>query len=95
MELSDEAYARYSKALDGHAEEKIIKLKQELFSKRGSLAHTQKESTERALSIGTIKEDSPIYAPNMKRLEDLTNKQIALEDDIRKLEEKVTTPASN
>lgn len=93
LELSDEAYECYSKAIDGHTSEKIVEIKQDLHSKRGVLAHIQKEANDRALSLGTLSESSPAYAPNMKRLEELADQQRGLEDDIRKLQEKVVTPS--
>jgi site-specific DNA recombinase len=93
LELSDAAYERYGCALDERTEEKIDAIKQDLRSKRGALAHIQNESRDLALRLGKVDETSPIYKPNEERLEDLTTKQIKLEDEIRKLEEKVTTPA--
>ncbi|HEV7453904.1 MAG TPA: recombinase family protein [Candidatus Saccharimonadales bacterium] len=92
LELSDEAYARYSTELDGQTEEKIVAVRQDIFSKRGALTHIVKEINERALSVGRLLESSPAYVPNMDALEQLTTQRVALEADIKKLEEKVADP---
>lgn len=49
----------YGAEIDSYTDEKIIAIKQEAHSKRGTLAHIKKEISERALSIGRLSETSP------------------------------------
>ena len=93
LELSDEAYKRYSTELEGMTEQKIIAIRQDIISKRGALAHITKEITDRSLSIARLPESSPAYKPNMQALEELTIRQATLEGEIKKQEEKIAEPA--
>ncbi|HSX29734.1 MAG TPA: recombinase family protein [Candidatus Saccharimonadales bacterium] len=92
FELGDEAYGRYSAKIDGRTDEKIVEIKQAIHSKRGVLSHIKSELSERALAVGRMEKKSPAYQPNMDKLEQLADQQADLEEEIRKLDEKVANP---
>ena len=52
-----------------------------------------KYGNERSLSVGRLPEKSPAYQPNIDALEDLTNQQIDLDQQIAALEEKIANPS--
>ncbi len=93
FELSDEAYTRYSRALDGMTEEKLLAIKQDIHSKRGVLAQLVKKINEIALGLGRLNPQSPAYKPNEVELERLSNERDDLQDRIDKLQQKVAQPA--
>lgn len=92
FELTDEAYERYSKRLDGLTDSRIIEIKHSIQSQRGILAHIKQEIEERALNTGLMDKKSPIYKTNEKRINELAIQQSELESTISKLEEKVANP---
>lgn len=93
LTLSDEAYERYSTEIEGYTDEKIVAIRQDIYSKRGRLTHIKSEISERSLSVGRLTEKSPAYQPNIDALEDLTNQQIDLDQQIAALEEKIANPS--
>lgn len=93
LKLSDDGYKRYSEELDGYTDERVVAIKQDIYSKRGRLAHIKSEINERSLSVGRLTEKSPAYQPNINALEDLTDQQIELNQQIAALEEKIANPS--
>lgn len=93
LELGDEAYASYSKALDGMTEEKLVAIKQDIHSKRGALAQLVKKINEIALGLGRLNPQSLAYKPNEVELERLSSERDDLQDKIDKLQQKVAQPA--
>lgn len=93
IELTDEAYTRYSNALDGMTEEKLLAIKQDIHSKRGVLAQLVKKINEIALGLGRLNPQSPAYKPNEAELERLSSERDDLQEKIDKLQEKVAQPA--
>ncbi|MDB5162659.1 MAG: hypothetical protein JWN28_266 [Candidatus Saccharibacteria bacterium] len=91
--ISDEMYERYGKAIDDMTDEKIIKIKEEVYSLNGSLNHIKSEINERTLAIGRFDEGSPVFVSSMKRLEDLSNDQMSLEAQIAKHNKKIENPS--
>lgn len=84
LELADKAYERYRTELESYTGDIIIKIRQDIHSKRGSIAQLTKEINERSLAVA--------YKPNMKKLEDLSMQKSDLEHDVIKLSEKVANP---
>jgi hypothetical protein len=93
LELTDEAYERYSAELDNMTDEKIISIKREAHSKRGVLAHYAPQIDEQTKALARIPATSPAYEPVMESLEALATERSKLEDDIKKLEAKAANPA--
>lgn len=93
LELSDEAYERYSKRIDSFTDTKIIKIKQDIASKRGAYAHKKKELDELSLGLGKINRSSPAYAINERTIEELATDTQKLQDDIDKLKDKIANPS--
>jgi DNA invertase Pin-like site-specific DNA recombinase len=92
MELSDEAYERYSKRIDVYTDEKLIKIKQEVASKNGAAAHKKKELKELSLGLGKIPESSPAYNINYRQIEKLAAEIQDLDDNTADLKEKLADP---
>ncbi len=93
LELTDEAYGRYSKRIDSFTDTKIISIKQDIRSKRGAKAHKNKELEELSLSLGTINKKSPAYAINEARIAQLALECSELEVSIGILEDKISNPS--
>ena len=92
LELSDEAYESYSKEIDAYTDEKIIKIKSEIASKRGAYAHKKKELDELSLGLSKINKRSPAYEINEKRIIGLASEIQDLDEDVEKLKEKIANP---
>ncbi len=92
LELTDEAYERYSKRLDSMTDAKIITIKEQVQSLRGGLTHIKSELKQRALSITDYDKSSPVYKANDKRITELAEQQADYEDRIAKLEAKIVDP---
>ncbi len=92
FELSDDAYDRYSRSIDSMTDSKLVRLKQDILSRRGALTHIKSELSERALKIGLIDTDSPTYKINEKRVNELALQQGELEDAISRIQEKIVDP---
>jgi DNA invertase Pin-like site-specific DNA recombinase len=93
LELSDEAYERYSKRIDSFTDEKIIKIKQDIASKNGANTHKKKELNELSLGLGKINRSSPAYAINENMIEQLAVDTQKLQEDIDKLKDKIANPS--
>lgn len=93
LELSDEAYERYSVRIDNFTNEKIIKIKQDIASKNGANTHKKKELNELSLGLSKINRTSPAYAINEDMIEQLAIDTQKLDDDIDKLKEKIASPS--
>jgi site-specific DNA recombinase len=92
FELSDAAYDHYSHSIDSMTDSKLIRIKQDIQSRRGALTHIKSELNDRALKIGRIDPDSPTYKINEKHIHELAVQQEELESAIGKLEEKIGNP---
>lgn len=92
FELTDKAYERYSKRIDSFTDDKLVKIKQDIHSRRGALAHITNEIKERALSTGLLDSSSAIYKANETRIGELSVQQADLEQTIAKLAQKVANP---
>lgn len=93
LELTDEAYERYSKRIDGFTDEKIINIKKDIASKKGAHAHKKKELDELSLGLGKISKSSPAYLINENRINDLAIEVDELDEAIGKLKEKIANPS--
>ncbi len=93
LELTDEAYKRYSAELDGMTDEKIAEIRTDIHSKRGALAHFAHEIDEQTASLAHVPQTSRAYEPVMQRLERLAAERAELEEEIEKLEAKIANPA--
>lgn len=91
--LSDDAYERYSKQIDIHTDERIVSIKQDIFSKRGALAHKQSMLEKYSLELGSIDKNSPAYAINSKRIDDLAIECTEINNMIDRLSEKIANPS--
>lgn len=93
LELTDEAYERYSKRIDNFTDEKIIKIKKEIASKRGAYSHKKNELDELSLGLGKISRSSPAYEINEDKINKLAIDVQELEGAIGKLKEKIANPS--
>ena len=93
LELSDEAYERYSKRIDSFTDAKILKIKQDIASKNGANAHKKKELNELSLGLGKINRSSPAHAITEDKIEQLAIETQKLDDEIGKLKEKIANPS--
>lgn len=93
LELSDEAYERYSKRIDSFTGEKIIKIKKEISSKNGANAHKKKELEDLSLALGKISRSSPAYAINEDKIDQLYDETQELDVEIGKLKDKIANPS--
>lgn len=89
LELTDQAYERYSKQMESLTDERIITIKHDISSHRGALTHITNELEERALNAGIQDVNSPIYVANEKRITELANQRSDIEQEIIKLEKKI------
>lgn len=92
LELTDEAYERYSKRLDSMTDTKIISIKEQVQSLRGALSHVKSELNQRALDITSFDKTSAVYKANDKRITELAEQQADYEERIAKLEAKIVDP---
>lgn len=92
LELSDEAYERYSKRIDSFTDEKIIKIKQDISSKRGAYSHKKKELDELSLGLSKISRNSPAYEINENRINKLAIEVQELDEAVDKLKEMIANP---
>lgn len=92
LELTDEAYERYSKQIDGQTGSRIVAIKEQVQSKRGALTHIKKELKDRSLAITSYEATSPIYIENEARINELAQEQADLETEITNLCEKIVDP---
>ncbi len=93
LELTDEAYGRYSKRIELYTDSKIVEIKKDIASKRGSLTHKIKELEDLSLGLSKINYDSPAYSINENRINDLAMERDELEDEVAKLEAKIANPS--
>ena len=93
LELSEEAYERYSKRIDSFTDAKILKIKQDIASKNGANAHKKKELNELSLGLGKINRSSPAHAITEDKIEHLAIETQRLDDEIGKLKEKIANPS--
>lgn len=93
LELSDEAYKRYEKRIDNFTDEKILKIKQEIASKRGAYAHKKKELDDLSLGLSKISSISPAYTINENRIEQLAIETQELDNEVEKLRDKIKNPS--
>jgi DNA invertase Pin-like site-specific DNA recombinase/ACT domain-containing protein len=93
FELSDEAYERYSSRIDSFTDEKIIKIKQEISSKRGAYSHKKKELDELSLGLSKINRASPAYEINENQINKLAVEVQELDEAVNKLREKIANPS--
>lgn len=92
LELTDEAYERYSKRLDSMTDDKVIAIKHEIHGLRGAMSQVTAELNQRALDIVSYDKESPIYVSNDKRINELNSRQIDLKSKITRLEAKIVDP---
>ncbi|HEV2412264.1 MAG TPA: recombinase family protein [Candidatus Saccharimonadales bacterium] len=93
IELTNEAYARYSAFIDGKTDQKIIEIKQKIESLRGARKHIASDVEKRSLEIVEYDKKSPIYIANEKQINKNAHELQLLDTDITKLEEKIVSPS--
>lgn len=93
LELSEEAYERYSKRIDSFTDEKIIKIKKEIASKRGAYSHKKKELDDLSLGLSKISRTSPAYEINENQINKLATEVQELDEVIDNLKDKIANPS--
>ncbi len=93
IELTDEAYDRYSKQIDNMTGTKIVALKEEIQSLKGVLNHVKKELKDRSLSIVGYEQTSAVHKANKQRIDELSEEQAELEGKINALNRKIVDPS--
>ena len=86
------AYDRYKAEIESLTAEMLIGIKQEIHSKKGALAHINKELSDRTLTAGRLGEKTPAYKRNDIEIERLSMEHSNLEFEIQKLQEKIADP---
>lgn len=92
IQLTDEAYARYGKRLEGVTDEKILKIKYEIKSKQGVRSHHKNELDSLSLGLHKIDKDSAALHINNERINVLAIMVQELDGAIDKLERKIENP---
>jgi site-specific DNA recombinase len=92
VQLSDEAYERYSARIDSFTDKKIIDIKTKIASKRGALAHKNKELDDLSLGLGNISRSSPAYEITDNRITTLAFEIQELDEEVSKLGIKIANP---
>ena len=93
LELSDEAYERYSKRIDSFTDVKILKIKQDIASKNGANSHKKKELNDLSLGLGNINHISKAYTITENKIEQLAVETQDLDKEIGKLKDKIANPS--
>lgn len=86
------AYDRYKAEIESLTADMLIEIKQDIYSKKGALAHIAKELSERTLTAGRLGVKTPAYKRNEIDLEKLSIEHSNLEFEIQKLQEKIADP---
>ncbi len=76
IELTDEAYERYSKQIDSMTGTKIVALKEEIQSLNGVLNHIKKELKDRSLAVPSLVPGSVIRKTNEERIDELDENRL-------------------
>lgn len=93
LHLTDEAYERYSARVEAYTDEKLIEIRQNIHSKSGYLAHVKNELNTLSLSLGKIPADSPAFAINNAKINELAAERDKLGGEIATLETKIANPS--
>lgn len=93
LELSDEAYERCIRRIDSFTDEKIIKIKKEIASKRGAYSHKKQELDELSLGLNRIDRTFPAYEINENQINKLAAEVQELDGVVEKLREKIANPS--
>lgn len=89
---NDKAYDRYKAELDNLTDDMIIKIKQDVHSKRVMASQLSKELGDRMLQAGRTKEKTTAYKINAAKMDNLSVQVSNLEFEIQKLEERIANP---
>jgi site-specific DNA recombinase len=92
LELSDEAYERYSKHIDSFTDSKIVKIREGIASRRGAYAHKKKELDELSLGLSKISRSSPAYEINDNHINKLAIEVQGLYEAIDELKGQIADP---
>ena len=71
----------------------MIKIRQEISSKRGAYAHKKKELDDLSLGLSKINRSSPAYEINENKINQLAIETQDLENEIEKRKEKIANPS--
>jgi DNA invertase Pin-like site-specific DNA recombinase len=93
IELTDEAYERYSKQIDTMTGAKIVTLKEEMQSLNGVLNHIKRELKDRSLAVPSLERGSVIRKTNEERIDELVREQADLETSIKVRSVKIIDPS--
>ena len=89
---TDKVYDRYKAELDSMTEEMVIRIRQDIHSKRGIASQLSNDISARTLAAGRMNEKTSIYRVNAAKLNELSIQLADLEFEIQKLEDKIANP---
>lgn len=92
IQLSDEAYDRYSKQLQGKTDMKILAAKQSIESHRGALKHVENELKDLALTLDRHELNSTVYKIQSNHIDELAAQRDDRLAKIAELETKIADP---
>ena len=95
MKLTDEEYGEYSKEIDSHTDNNLIKIRTEKRSLEGKRKHLQASVDKLSRQYATLPESTPetVRARLIQDIEELQSSVVDIESDIEKLKKKIANPA--
>jgi hypothetical protein len=92
LDVNRDDYEKLRKRLETRNKAKLQETRIQIHSLQGAVKSIDRDVNERSLKIISLKKDSPVYKSNEKYIEDQSAKMQGLQEDIEKLQEKITDP---
>ena len=95
MKLTDKEYDEYSKEIDSHTDNNLIKIRTEKRSLEGKRKHLQANVDKLSRQYAALPENTPetVRARLIQDIEELQSSVIDIESDVEKLKKKIANPA--
>lgn len=95
MKLTDKEYDEYSKEIDSHTDNNLIKIRTEKRSLEGKRRHLKANVDKLSRQYAALPENTPetVRARLIQDIEELQSSVVDIESDIEKLKKKITNPA--
>lgn len=95
MKLTDKEYDEYSREIDSHTDNNLIKIRTEKRSLEGKRKHLQANVDKLSRQYAALPENTPetVRARLVQDIEELQSSVIDIESDVEKLKKKIANPA--
>ena len=95
MKLTDKEYDEYSKEIDSHTDDNLVKIRTEMRSLEGTRKHLKAKVDKLSRQYAALPEDTPdtVRRRLTQDIEELQSSVIDIESDIEKLKKKIANPA--